>query len=151
MSSVTLSSLESAALAWLADSDFAQDPTPTRLPDGQLCFDFWHAEQQCFGALIVVEHLRLPDVLALITVTEWHIAARQHRDVEAAVASGVPKGEAHDAAYGYPTKTAICVPFDQIDDAAYEAYQRAAGTFDEPLVVATWDGATWDFQEEEIV
>lgn len=152
MNSVTLSSLESAALAWLADSIFAQDPTPVRLPDRALCIEYWHAEYQCYGALIVVEALNtVADILGLITTTERRIAARQQNDVDSAVANGVSKQEAHDAAYGYPTRTAICVPFDAILDPAYEAYQRAAGTFDEPLVIAMWDGATWELHEEEVV
>lgn len=152
MNSVTLSSLESAALVWLAESDFAQDPAPVRLPGGALGIEYWHTEYMCYGMLIVVDALNtVADILGLITTTERRIAARQQQDVDSAMANGVSRQEAHDAAYGYPTRTAICVPFDAIHDAAYEAYQRAAGTFDEPLVIAMWDGSTWDFQEEEVV
>lgn len=151
MNSITLSSLESAALMWLADSAFAQDPQPVRLVEGQLCIEYWHAAHQCYGMLIVVDTLTTPDVLKLITAAERQVAARQHRDVETMIREGTPKGEAHDTAYGYPTRIAICVPFDEINDSGYETYQRASGTFDEPLVIAMWDGATWSFQEEEIV
>lgn len=152
MNSVTLSSLESAALVWLADSAYAQDPQPTRLPDGALCIEYWHAQHMCYGALIVIDALNTAaDVLGLITSLQRRIAARQELDVSNAVKGGVSRQEAYDAAYGYPTRAAICVPFDAIHDAAYETYQRAAGTFDEPMVIAMWDGATWEFQEEEVV
>jgi hypothetical protein len=149
MSSITLSSIESAALAWLAESTFAHAPQAVRLPDGPLCIDYWHAPYQSYGALIVVETISADDMLNLITITERRIAERQHHDIETHVAEGGSRSEAYAAAHGYPTRAALCVPLEEVSEMVYEAYLRASGTFDEPMVIAVWDGSTWSFDQEE--
>lgn len=151
MNSVTLSSLESAALAWLADCTFAFDPHAVRLPEGMLCIEYWHAANQTYGALIVTETLTADDVFKLITAMELRVAARQQHDFDQMVQNGYSRADAHAATLGYPTRAAICVPVDEIADDAYEAYQRASGTFDEPLIIAVWDGGQWSFEEEVIL
>lgn len=150
MNNAVLSKLEQATLDWLNASAFAQSPQPVRLPSGELCIDFWHAEYMSYGAVLVVETLTGADMLTLITAMERHITQRQNHDFAVMIAHGEKRDIAHAAAYDHPTRAAICVPFDELDDDAYEAYQRAAGTFDEPLIVALWDGAVWAFQEEEV-
>lgn len=151
MNNEALSKLEQAALDWLNASDFAQAPMPVRLPDGRLCLDYWHAEYMCYGALLVVETLTDGDMLALITAMERHITQRQNHDYAVMIANGTDRAEAQSAAYGHPTRAAVCVPFDEIDDDGYEGYARASGTFDEPMVIAMWDGDAWSFQEEEVI
>lgn len=150
MNSVTLSSLESAAVAWLADCSYAFDPHAIRLPEGMLCIEYWNTDYQTPGALIVVETLTADEVLKLITAMERRVAVRQQQDFDQMVAEGMSKAEAHSTNLGYPTRAAICAPLDEIADDAYEAYQRASGTFDEPLIIAVWDGGQWSFEEEVI-
>ena len=149
VNSVTLSSLESAVLAWLEDSDFAEATIVDEMADGTVCIHYWHTDH-FYSVLIVLNHLTAPTVVNLIAALPGYLEAYQRRTIAESMAEGLSEAEAQGAAYGFPTVVAICAPFDAIDDGGYEAYQRATGTFDQPLVVAMQDGDAWEFHEEEV-
>ena len=154
MNTTTLTPFEAAARAWLADRDDAYlFDQPTRLPNGELAIDYWHTVRQCYGLLIVTDAITETTLPTLITATEFHIARRQQRDMEAAIAEGTPADDARSAAYGYPTAAAICIEGDhyEYEGGTQELYQRASGTFDEPLVIGVWGGSRWTFEEESAV
>jgi len=149
MNSGILSSLEAAALEWLEDSGSTEATTVDTMEDGTVCIHYWHTDH-FNGALIVLDRLTAPRVVNLIAALPGYLEARQQREKADAIAAGLSEADADDAARSFPTLVAICAPFDAIDDGGYEAYQRATGTFDQPLVVAMQDGDVWEFHEEEV-